>query len=368
MKISKYTISILEMVKMYTPDSTEKITKRIEYALPKIFNFDFPIFKESHRVELEKKIIMHYLNKEIGLETPYLFKVYLEMKLNEIMPYYNEMYRIAEELNKINLLEDVNIYDDFSGNETQENINSEIGNNSTDFSESVYNSENETELGNVKNAENVTDNSINTREFSNSSNVRNSKNVENTNSNTVNLTGSENTSGNNSKNGNNSSNSNTILSDFPQGNINSVNYASGSSNTTGSNTFSESQENSTTKTNNETTTTTGSENLNETITNTETNTGTENNNTNNTTVKNLSEDTENTKSLTGETKTENKTLNKAELTNNFNAEKNNSSQLHRHGLSGSHTVTSMITEYRKAIMNVDMMIISELSDLFMKIY
>lgn len=368
MKISKYTISILEMVKMYTPDSTEKITKRIEEALPKIFNFDFPIFKESHRVELEKKIVMHYLNKEIGLETPQLFKVYLEMRLNEIMPYYNEMYRIAEELNGLNLLEDINIFDDFSGIEKNKNENLENVNTSMNFTGSVNNSENETVKGNGKKSESVTDTSTNEKEISNTLSAENSKAIKNTNSNTVDVSGTENTEVNISKNANTITNSETVLSDFPQGNINNVDYASGSSITSGENTSSDTEENTTKKADNQKTTSTLTEKTDETITNSETNTGKESSSAKNTSIRTSSNDEENVKELSGKTTTENKTINETNSTNNFNGEKNNTSQLHRHGLGGNHTVASMIIEYRNAIMNVDMMIISELSDLFMKIY
>lgn len=53
---------------------------------------DYPIFNENHRTELNNKIIQHYYHSEIGLETPALFKRYLNNKMREIMPYYNKMY------------------------------------------------------------------------------------------------------------------------------------------------------------------------------------------------------------------------------------------------------------------------------------
>ena len=64
---------------------------------------DYPIFDESHREELNKKIIDHYYLREIGFETVGLFKRYLNVRLNEIMPYYNELYKtIAIEYDIIN--------------------------------------------------------------------------------------------------------------------------------------------------------------------------------------------------------------------------------------------------------------------------
>ena len=56
---------------------------------------DYPIFDESYREQLNGKIIEHYWFREIGLETPGLFKRFLNRKMNEIMPYYNQLYESA---------------------------------------------------------------------------------------------------------------------------------------------------------------------------------------------------------------------------------------------------------------------------------
>lgn len=61
-------------------------------ALPKIFDFTFPIFDEEHREELERKILYHFYTREIAFETAGLWKLKLRTKLNEIMPYYNKLY------------------------------------------------------------------------------------------------------------------------------------------------------------------------------------------------------------------------------------------------------------------------------------
>lgn len=54
---------------------------------------DYPIFDETYRATLNKKIIDHYYTREIGAETPALFKLWLNRKMNEIMPYYNKVYQ-----------------------------------------------------------------------------------------------------------------------------------------------------------------------------------------------------------------------------------------------------------------------------------
>ena len=83
----------------------------IKKALPFIFDFDFPIFDESYRVPLELKIIRHYYTREISEETFGLWKLRLESRLNEIMPYYNKLY-LSETLN-FNPLYDTDITTSF---------------------------------------------------------------------------------------------------------------------------------------------------------------------------------------------------------------------------------------------------------------
>lgn len=65
----------------------------ITNAIPKIFNFSFPIFDEKYRDILEKKILKHFYTREICEETVGLWKLRLDTKLNEIMPYYNKLYK-----------------------------------------------------------------------------------------------------------------------------------------------------------------------------------------------------------------------------------------------------------------------------------
>lgn len=76
-------------------------------AEPKIFDFDYPIFDENYRHVLNTKILKHYYINEIGLETYALWKLRLNTKMNEIMPYYNQLYR--SELYTFNPLYDTDI-------------------------------------------------------------------------------------------------------------------------------------------------------------------------------------------------------------------------------------------------------------------
>lgn len=79
----------------------------IQQALPNIFNFSFPIFDETYRNVIETKILRHYYTREIAFETVGLWKLKLRTKLNEIMPYFNKLYK--SELLDFNPLYDVDL-------------------------------------------------------------------------------------------------------------------------------------------------------------------------------------------------------------------------------------------------------------------
>lgn len=68
----------------------------IRLAYPKIFKVDkIPMFEgetEEHRAQLYQKILGHYYTREIGYETVGLWKLKLNQKMMEIMPYYNKLY------------------------------------------------------------------------------------------------------------------------------------------------------------------------------------------------------------------------------------------------------------------------------------
>lgn len=87
-------------------------------------NFDFqldeyPIFDENYRNTLNQNILYHYYENEIGFETAPLFRFYLKQKLNEIMPYYNELYKVQKKLIDENLLlNNVNITENSQGTNT----------------------------------------------------------------------------------------------------------------------------------------------------------------------------------------------------------------------------------------------------------
>lgn len=108
--MSKYTTQVRYICEYYAglQESTgfENVEDVIKQAIPNVFDFDFPIFDENYRTALEFKILQHYYTREIGMETVGLWKLKLKTKLQEIMPYYNQLYK--SELLEFNPLYDVN--------------------------------------------------------------------------------------------------------------------------------------------------------------------------------------------------------------------------------------------------------------------
>lgn len=119
--MSKYTTEvrfICETAAGYTESvGYDLVEQTIQKAIPKVFNFDFPMFDESYRNVLCTKILKHYYTREICEETVGLWKLRLNTRLNEIMPYYNQLYK--SELLEFNPFYDVDITTKNDGNKTE---------------------------------------------------------------------------------------------------------------------------------------------------------------------------------------------------------------------------------------------------------
>lgn len=90
----------------------------IEKSRAKIFDFDYPIFDENYRSVLETKIIKHYYTREIAAETVGLWKLWLDERMNNIMPYYNQLYK--SELLEFNPFYDTDLTTDSNRKEKHE--------------------------------------------------------------------------------------------------------------------------------------------------------------------------------------------------------------------------------------------------------
>lgn len=109
--MSKYTSQVRFICEtaagLSESEGQASVKQIIAAAIPSVFDFDFPIFDENYRNVLETKILKHYYTREIGLETVGLWKLKLDTKLNEIMPFYNQLYK--SELIEFNPMYDVDL-------------------------------------------------------------------------------------------------------------------------------------------------------------------------------------------------------------------------------------------------------------------
>ena len=150
--MSKYTTEVRFICESLAGNSESVggngIDSVIQRAIPQIFDFDFPIFKPDYKNVLATKILKHYYTREIGYETYGLWKFKLNVRLNEIMPYFNQLYEST--LLEFNPLLDVDYTRKHEGERNKEEQGKSEGTNNT-INLSVYS---DTPQGSVENLDN----------------------------------------------------------------------------------------------------------------------------------------------------------------------------------------------------------------------
>lgn len=108
--MSKYTTEVRYICEheygLKESRGANSVDEILDGSWDKIFTTKVEFFDESYRKFLCKKILKHYYTREIGAETVGLWKMWVNTKLEEIMPYYNKMY--LAELIKFDPMTDVN--------------------------------------------------------------------------------------------------------------------------------------------------------------------------------------------------------------------------------------------------------------------
>ena len=168
--MSKYTTQLRficeSIVDLNESTKANGVTELIEKIWDKVFTFDFPIFDESYRKELCVKILRHYWTREIGQETYGAWKIRLETKLCDIMPYYNQLYK--SELLEFNPMFDV----DLTRSSDRTNKGSVTG---TDTGESkttdLFSDTPQNGLRDVESGEYLTSANVNNNDYSNRNNT-----------------------------------------------------------------------------------------------------------------------------------------------------------------------------------------------------
>ena len=340
--MSKYTTELRFICEnaagLTESEGYNNINTILDAARPVIFDFDFPIFDENYRNVLENKILKHFYTREIGVETVGLWKLRLDTKMNEIMPYYNQLYNSA--LLEFNPLYDVDLTTDHQKVDNGTHSDNENLSETTAKSGTVDVTETKTMQGET------TDTNTSELYGEKSGNENSTITEDNSISNSSNQSVADSTIHDKWD----------MYSDTPQGGLNGVRseeYLTNARHTT------DSTNGSTT-----TTTITGSsdedKSKNSEITNTENihNTSTDNGHgtsseVNNNTMNNeYSEDTS-----------------KTNLNTKSGTIKNIQDYLeHVKGKSAGSSYSKMLMEFRKTFLNIDMMVIDELNELFMLIW
>lgn len=321
-----YTTTVRSICETYA-GKTESVGRLhtaevIELARPKIFDFLYPIFDESYRTVLETKILRHYYYKEIGFETVGLWQDRLETKLGEIMPYYNELYK--------------SIVHDFNPNYDCDWYR--VGHKTDDSTE--RNTGTVSDQG--TNTGTVTDNGTNTGTVTDHSTTAGTVENEGTNTGTVSDQGSSFTKRHPELN------TRVFENDTPQGalaaNLDSNTYLS--------------KYDRTEQTGKEETDLTTGNTRTDNLSNT--NTQTSDINTDNTRTDNLANSNTRTNNLANSNTRTDDLTRKFDNTNEYTE--------HVYGIQNGTNYISMIKDFRDQIINIDMLIIESLNDLFMNLW
>ena len=124
--MSKYTTEVRFICEnsagLSESEGADNVDSVLDRCWNKVFNFDFPIFDENYRQVLCRKILKHYYTREIAHETVGRWKLALNAKLNEIMPYYNQLYK--SELLEFNPFYDVDLTRTREGSGTRDTTGS----------------------------------------------------------------------------------------------------------------------------------------------------------------------------------------------------------------------------------------------------
>lgn len=297
----------------------------------------FPIYDETRRSDLCKKILRHYYMDEIAFETYGLWQLAINTKLIEIMPQYNSLYKASAEI--INPLYNKNLTRQYDGTSTGTNKDTRTD-NLTDTTSATS-----TATGTDTRTDNLTDTnggSLITK--SDSKRTDNLKAVTDTTSSSSTTSSASNNSSNDS-----------FTSDTPQGSLTDVKAGKYMTNASigasmGSTSGNDKNDTKSNNTVSNTGTVSNAETDSVTDTRTLTKTGTVKNNSTNSTT------SDSTQSKTGT------------VVNDGSDSRTDAHTETVTGYEGSATYAELLKKYSDEIINIDMMIINELSDMFMQIW
>lgn len=97
--MSKYTTEVRFICESYAglQESADglKVNDILEKSWDKVVTTPAKFFIESHKKEFTIKLLKHFYTREIGAETVGLWKLWLNERIEELLPYYNQLYESA---------------------------------------------------------------------------------------------------------------------------------------------------------------------------------------------------------------------------------------------------------------------------------
>lgn len=159
------------MLNYYNSKVTLELRELIENGV-KIWDFDYPsYYKDDEKTAFEQKVIDHFYFRQIGQETVGRFKFMFKARMREIMPYYIQIYKSCELLDKENPLESYNLTETFKELKKGTETNSETRTDSSETGETSTNSETRSDTSettsSVSEEHSETGSKDSTRKFSN---------------------------------------------------------------------------------------------------------------------------------------------------------------------------------------------------------
>lgn len=98
--MSKYTTQVRficeQKAGLSESSGCNNVDEIISKSWDKIFTTKCAIFDEEYRPVICSKILKHYYLREIGAETVGVWSLWMNTKLEEILPYYNKLYESAK--------------------------------------------------------------------------------------------------------------------------------------------------------------------------------------------------------------------------------------------------------------------------------
>lgn len=135
-------------------DNQVKIKDLAKQGRTTIFDFDYPLSSKVNKEDFEVMLLNHFLMRRIGYDTFTSWQIALNVKLNEIMPFYNKLFDSLDEWNLFNDGEEITRTTSTINNDTTSGTNSlssTLQNSATNVSDRRYSDTPQNALNEVQN-------------------------------------------------------------------------------------------------------------------------------------------------------------------------------------------------------------------------